>query len=70
MYYIYSLCITLILFFIINIFEKKEFIKGKDIVIFIILFIVTTFIIYMLSNNNIENKTEILENIDTGFKMP
>ena len=70
MYYIYSLCITLILFYIINIFEKKEFIKGKDIVIFIILFIVTTFIIYMLSNNNIESKTEILENIDTGFKMP
>jgi multisubunit Na+/H+ antiporter MnhB subunit len=70
MYYIYSLCITLILFYIINITEKKEFIKGKDIIILIILYIVTTFIIYMLSNNNIEKSTEILENIDTGFNMP
>jgi multisubunit Na+/H+ antiporter MnhB subunit len=69
MYYIYSLCITLILFYIINIYEKKEFIKEKDILIIIILYLITTTIIYFLTNIK-EEKIKILENIDTGFSMP
>ena len=57
MYYIYSLCLTLIIFIIINMYEKKTFIKSKDIIVLIVIYIVSTFILYYLYNSNKNEQT-------------
>lgn len=76
MYYIYSLCVALIIFIIINSFEKKQTITVKDIITFIVVYIIATFIIYYLysgmkSNETIEllETTYLPEKIDTGFNI-
>ena len=74
MYYIYSLCVALIIFIIINSFEKKQTITVKDIITFIVVYIIATFIIYYLySGININEKplqsTYLPEKIETGFNI-
>ena len=74
MYYIYSLCVVLIIFIIINNFEKKKIIKIKDLITFIVLYIITTFIIYYLYsgmkiNENVIQTSYLPEKIDTGFNI-
>ena len=74
MYYIYSLCIALIIFIIINSFEKKQTITVKDLITFIVLYIITTFIIYYLYsgmkiNENVIETSYLPEKIDTGFNI-
>ena len=76
MYYIYSLCIALIIFIIINSFEKKQTITVKDLLTFIVLYIVITFVSYYLYStvNKKEDTLEqtptyIPENIETGFNI-
>tara|TARA_B100000401_G_scaffold332095_1_gene231369 strand:+ start:467 stop:706 length:240 start_codon:yes stop_codon:yes gene_type:complete len=76
MYYIYSLCIALIIFIIINSFEKKQTITVKDLLTFIVLYIIITFVtyyIYSSSMNKITNiestPTYIPEVIETGFNI-
>ena len=76
MYYIYSLCIALIIFIIINSFEKKQTITVKDLLTFIVLYIVITFVSYYLYSTVIkkddtleQTPTYIPENIETGFNI-
>lgn len=74
MYYIYSLCVALIIFIIINSFEKKQIITVKDLITFIVLYIITTFIIYYLYsgmkiNENVIQTSYLPEKIDTGFNI-
>ena len=74
MYYIYSLCIALIIFIIINNFEKKQTITVKDLLIFIVLYIIITFVTYYIYSTMNKNTTEsipsyIPENIETGFNI-
>jgi len=73
MYYIYSLCLTLIIFLVINMYEKKTFIKSKDIIVLIVIYIVSTFILYYLYNSNKNEQTVkvnyIPEPIETGFNL-
>jgi drug/metabolite transporter (DMT)-like permease len=74
MYYIYSLCIALIIFIIINNFEKKQTVTVKDLLTFIVLYIVITFISYYVysttqKGGSIETTSYIPENIQTGFNI-
>jgi len=73
MYYIYSLCVALIIFIIINSFEKKQTITVRDIITFIVVYIIATFIIYYLYSGmkTIEPlpTTYLPEKIDTGFNI-
>ena len=73
MYYIYSLCLTLIIFIIINMYEKKTFIKSKDIIVLIVIYIVSTFILYYLYNSNKNEQTVkvnyIREPSETGLNL-
>jgi drug/metabolite transporter (DMT)-like permease len=73
MYYIYSLCIALIIFIIINSFEKQQTITVKDLLIFIVLYITITFASYYLysssTNKEPEQPNYIPETIQTGFNM-
>ena len=75
MYYIYSLCIALIIFIIINNFEKKQTVTVKDLLTFIVLYIVITFISYYVYSTTNKGETiekspsYIPENIQTGFNI-
>lgn len=74
MYYIYSLCIALIIFIIISNFEKKQTVTVKDLLTFIVLYIIITFVSYYLystKSKKEENNTPsyIPENIETGFNI-
>ena len=74
MYYIYSLCIALIIFIIINSFEKKQTITVKDIITFIVVYIIVTFVIYYLyagmkTSENVMEQNYLPEMIDTGFNI-
>ena len=73
MYYIYSLCIALIIFIIINSFEKQQTITVKDLLIFIVLYITITFASYYLYSSSTIKEPEqpnyIPETIQTGFNM-
>tara|TARA_Y100000389_G_C17111887_1_gene341107 strand:+ start:291 stop:530 length:240 start_codon:yes stop_codon:yes gene_type:complete len=76
MYYVYSLCIALIIFIIINSFEKKQAITVKDLLTFIVLYIIITFASYYLYSSTTNKGTEqpeqpnyIPETIQTGFNM-
>lgn len=65
MYYIYSLCVALIIFIIINSFEKKQTITVKDLITFIVIYIIATFIIYYLYAGMKIN--EVIEPIETSY---
>jgi drug/metabolite transporter (DMT)-like permease len=72
MYYIYSLCIALIIFIIINNFEKKQTITVKDLLTFIVLYIIITFVSYYLYSTVPKEEptpSYIPENIQTGFNI-
>ncbi len=74
MYYIYSLCVALIIFIIINSFEKKQTITVKDIITFIVVYIIVTFVIYYLytgmkTSENVIEQNYLPEKIDTGFNI-
>ena len=75
MYYVYSLCIALIIFIIINSFEKQQAITVKDLLTFIVLYIIITFVTYYIysSMNKItpieSTTTYIPEVIETGFNI-
>ena len=74
MYYIYSLCIALIIFIIINNVEKKQTITVKDLLTFIILYIIITFVVYYAYSALNKTTTEsipsyIPETIATRFNI-
>ena len=77
MYYIYSLCIALIIFIIISSFEKKQTITVKDLLTFIILYIIITFVVYYIYSAMNKTNTETIdsipsyipETIQTGFNI-
>jgi preprotein translocase subunit SecG len=54
-------------------YEKKTFIKSKDIIVLIVIYIVSTFILYYLYNSNKNEQTVkvnyIPEPIETGFNL-
>lgn len=71
MYYINSLCITLIIFYIISIYKNKIIFDIKDILLIVVIYIVSTFIMYYLYSieNTTVKPTFIPEIIDTGFDL-
>mgnify|MGYP000234476167 FL=1 len=76
MYYVYSLCIALIIFIIISSFEKKQTITVKDLLTFIILYIIITFVVYYIysamdkTTTSIESPPSYIpETIQTGFNI-
>lgn len=77
MYYVYSLCIALIIFIIISSFEKKQTITVKDLLTFIVLYIIITFAVYYIYSAMNKTQTEpidsipsyIPETIQTGFNI-
>ena len=76
MYYVYSLCIALIIFIIISSFEKKQTITVKDLLTFIILYIIITFVVYYIysamdkTTTSIESPSSYIpETIQTGFNI-
>tara|TARA_B100001996_G_scaffold368554_1_gene341210 strand:- start:1598 stop:1837 length:240 start_codon:yes stop_codon:yes gene_type:complete len=76
MYYVYSLCIALIIFIIISSFEKKQTITVKDLLTFIILYIIITFVVYYIysamnkTTTTIESTPSYIpETIQTGFNI-
>lgn len=73
MYYINSLCVTLIIFYIISIYKNKIKFDIKDVLLIVVLYIVSTFVmyyIYSIDNTIINEKpTFIPETIDTGFDL-
>ena len=76
MYYVYSLCIALIIFIIISSFEKKQTITVKDLLTFIILYSIVTFAVYYIysamnkTTTSIESPPSYIpETIQTGFNI-
>ena len=76
MYYVYSLCIALIIFIIISSFEKKQKITVKDLLTFIILYSIVTFAVYYIysamdkTTTPIESPPSYIpETIQTGFNI-
>ena len=76
MYYVYSLCIALIIFIIISSFEKKQTITVKDLLTFMILYIIITFVVYYIysamdkTTTSIESPPSYIpETIQTGFNI-
>lgn len=69
MYYIYSLCITLIIFYILQLYENEEFLKTKDVITLIVLYMVSTTLTYILSNQRKNSNISVEDTIHTGFMM-
>ena len=76
MYYVYSLCIALIMFIIISSIEKRQTITVKDLLTFIILYIIITFVVYYIysamnkTTTTIESQPSYIpESIQTGFNI-
>lgn len=76
MYYLYALIISLILFVIINKHKNNETLSMDECLTFFMIFIVSIFIVYLLSNwidtDSVikEGGTAVIkDNIKTGLKM-
>ena len=69
MYYIYSLCITLIIFYILQLYDNEEFLKTKDVITLIVIYMITTTLTYILSNQRKNSSISVEDTIHTGFMM-
>ena len=71
-FYIYTIFLSIVLFAIIKLYDKKDLLKENDIVTYMVLLFMSGLISYFFTNQNIDispaSSSIINESIKTGIK--
>ena len=59
----------MIIFYILQLHENEEFLKTKDVITLIVLYMVSTTLTYILSNQRKNSNISVEDTIHTGFMM-